>query len=272
MDRDRFNRDGFLLLKDVLPKEEITAVLHEAQDVFLRQTDLREWERSERPGPVELVDLMTRLFNDSLQTFINCGKHANHLISLHRLALDERIVSLVRGVGLTSPSICTRPVLYFNHPRLAKKEVYWRVFPHQDWRSMQGSLDAVVVWLPLVEMNRDLGALEVIRGSHMWGLMAEHMEDGFGRVIPKEPDLFESVECGPGDLLLFSSFLVHQSGTNVRDEIRWSCHFRYNNLDEETFAERGFPHPYVYQPQVELITPGFPNEAAVKALYLPSGS
>ena len=67
--------------------------------------------------------------------------------------------------------------------------------------------------------------------------------------------------------LFFSSLLVHQSGTNMSSSIRWSCHFRYNNLLEPTFIARGYPHPYLYRPQEELITPNFPSLAEVEAVF-----
>jgi phytanoyl-CoA hydroxylase len=213
---------------------------------------------------------MAAFFERDLSAFTNCGKHAQHLISLHALSLDPRIVAVLHDLGLASPSISTRPVLYFNSPRLARREVYWRLSLHQDWRSMQGSLDAVVVWIPLVDIDLALGALQVIPGSHRWGLLEAEMVDGYGHV-KEEVDRsgLRSLEVRAGDALFFSAFLVHQSGTNTTESIRWSCHFRYNNLREPTFVERGFPHPYVYRPEEPLITAGFPERAAVERIFRP---
>jgi hypothetical protein len=211
---------------------------------------------------------MVELFNRDLQTFTNCGKQAQHLISLHRLSLDRRIVDALNELGLEFPNISTRPLLYFNAERLAKKEVYWRLDAHQDWRSMQGSLDSMVVWLPLVDIDRDLGALEVIPSSHRWGLLDAKFTDGYGHVGESiDRSQFVPVEVERGDALFFSSLLLHQSGTNITNSIRWSCHFRYNNLAEQTFIERGFPHPYLYKPQEELITPDFPSRAQVEEVF-----
>ena len=133
---------------------------------------------------------------------------------------------------------------------------------------MQGSLDAIVVWVPLMDIDRALGALEMIPGSHKLGLLQAEMMDGYGN---SEESGDESgavpVEVEAGDALFFSAFLVHQSGTNVADAIRWSCHFRYNNLHEPTFVERGFPHPYIYKPQEELITKDFPPRTRVADIF-----
>ena len=135
--------------------------------------------------------------------------------------------------------------MFFNNPRLAKQEFYWKTPPHQDWRSMQGSLDSVVVWIALVDVDVGLGALEVVPGSHRRGLLADRLLDGFGQTHELVDADFTSIEMHKGDALFFSSFLVHRSGTNVREDIRWSAQFRYNNLAEAAFVERGYPHSFI---------------------------
>jgi phytanoyl-CoA hydroxylase len=167
------------------------------------------------------------------------------------------------------PSMSTRPVLFFNSPALAKKKVYHTVFPHQDWRSMQGSLDAIVLWLPLIDIDKKLGALEVIPGSHKWGLLSAELEEGFGKVYltSEQGKLFKPIEVEVGDALFFSSLLIHQSGNNISGQIRWSAHFRYNNLTEPTFISRKFPHAYIYKPIENLITNDFPSEEDINKTF-----
>ena len=121
---------------------------------------------------------------------------------------------------------------------------------------MQGSLNAVVIWIPLIDINKDLGALEIMPGSHLRGLRTDHIENGFGMVKldENEETKLTSIEVKTGDILLFSSFLIHQSGNNITDKPRWSCHFRYNDLNDSSFIKRKYAHPYIYKPLEELIT------------------
>jgi ectoine hydroxylase-related dioxygenase (phytanoyl-CoA dioxygenase family) len=274
MDADLYREQGYLLCRDFFPAEEVKVIHDEAKAVFeaqMRRFDiLPEGEADDRA----FTQGMFRLFETDLATFSNCGKQAQHLISLHRLSLDQRIVDALAELGLDFPNVSTRPVLYFNHPKLAQKEVYWRLSLHQDWRSMQGSLDSVVVWLPLIDIGRELGALEILPGSHKKGLLAADLIDGYGHINEKaardiDPDDLISVEVKRGDALFFSTFLLHQSGQDMGEAIRWSCHFRYNNLAEPTFVERGYPHPYIYRPAEPLITEGFPTREAVDRLFGP---
>lgn len=274
MDADLYREQGYLLCRDFFAANEVKAIHDEAKAVFAAQMRRLGILPDGEVGDEAFTQGMFRLFETDLVTFSNCGKQAQHLISLHRLSLDQRIVEALAELGLDFPNVSTRPVLYFNHPRLAQKEVYWRLSLHQDWRSMQGSLDSVVVWLPLIDIGRDLGALEILPGSHKSGLIAADLVDGYGHITEAaaakiDPADLVSVEVKRGDALFFSTLLLHQSGTNVREAIRWSCHFRYNNLAEPTFVERGYPHPYIYRPAEPLITEGFPTQAAVDRLFGP---
>lgn len=268
MNVKEYRENGFVLERGFFGVDEIDAIREDAKEIFIRQMRRHEIVGAGEIDEQEFERGMFRLFEADLGTFGNCGKQAQHLISLHRLSLDRRITDRLGEMGLGFPNISTRPVMYFNHRRLAKKEVYWKLSAHQDWRSMQGSLDSVVVWVPLVDVDRSLGALEIIPGSHRWGLLEAEMADGYGQLEDElEPSKMIPVEVSKGDALFFSSFLAHQSGNNVTESIRWSCHFRYNNLDERTFVERGYPHPYLYRPQEALITNGFPTPEMVAGVF-----
>ncbi len=265
---NEYKKNGYVLRKGFFEKEELDRIRDEAKEIFASQMLRYGIIGSSSIDERDFESGMVELFERDMQTFANCGKQAQHLISLHRLSLDERIVSVLGDLGLDFPNVSTRPVMFFNAENLAKKEVYWKMAAHQDWRSMQGSLDSVVVWVPLVDVNKDLGALEVIPGSHKWGLLKAEMTEGYGKLHGEvEETEILSVEVEKGDALFFSSFLAHKSGTNVTDSIRWSCHFRYNNLRERTFVERGFPHPYLYAPQEDLITENFPSRELVGGIF-----
>jgi ectoine hydroxylase-related dioxygenase (phytanoyl-CoA dioxygenase family) len=262
-----YREQGYLHLRGVFDRREIENVRQDAIRVFEQQLAARGQAIDGSASEPDFEDGLFRFFREDVGRFANCGKQIQHLISLHRLALDPRILDLLRGLGVAFPNISTRPVLFFNSRHLATKEVYWRVFAHQDWRSMQGSLNSVVVWMPLHDIDRSLGALEVVPASHRLGLVSTEVVDRFGKVDRFTDADFKPVEVEQGDLLAFSAFLVHRSGTNSTESIRWSCHFRYNDLAEPTFIDRGYPHAYVYHPVDDLLTPGFPAVEDVRRLF-----
>ena len=270
---DFFRKNGYLHLEDFLPKEEVTLVLKDAKNIFFKQFLKQGYisaESSLEESREEFFNnCLFRLFQEDIECLMNCGKQAQHLISLHRLSLKNNIIELLTELGIKTPNISTRPVLFFNHPKLAKQKVFYKVDAHQDWRSMQGSLNSIVVWVPLVDIDKKLGALEIMPKSHLFGLRTDHVDNGFGMVSLSEEEnkSLVSVAVKAGDILIFSSFLIHQSGENSSDAPRWSCHFRYNDLDDNTFIERKYAHAYIYKPIEELITKDFPKMGDVLKIY-----
>ncbi|MEA5428453.1 phytanoyl-CoA dioxygenase family protein [Arcicella lustrica] len=262
IDVENFKKTGYQLIKGLFTVEEIDQIRQDASNIFLNQMRYLNYPIDNINSDEDFNKLLFQLFEEHPNRLIASGKHIQHLISLHRLSLDERIVSNLQKLGLQVPNICTRPVMFFNAKKLAKKQVYWKTDAHQDWRSMQGSLNSMVVWVALADIDTSLGALEVIPESHKLGLQTTEMVDSFG-LIPDDlvkGNQFVPVEVRKGDVLFFSSLLIHQSGDNSTENgIRWSCHFRYNDLSENQFIERGYPHPYVYYPNPDLITPDYPQ-------------
>jgi phytanoyl-CoA hydroxylase len=262
-----FDKQGFVHLSGFFNNQDIERIRADAKWVFLKQMSSRGFVAQQEVDEREFERGLFRYFSEDVEGFINCGKTCQHLLSLHRLSLRDDVVQRLIALGIKRPNICTRPVIYFNSKHLATSEIYYKSPPHQDWRSMQGSLNAVVIWVPLVDISHALGTLEIIPGSHVWGLLDSREDEWFRRIDGLSDEQYQSVEVRAGDALFFSAFLVHRSGNNVTDSIRWSCHFRYNDLEEFTFVSRKYPNPYIYKPQQELVTTNFPPLEQLQTLF-----
>lgn len=244
-DIESYKKDGFLIAKNLVPMSTISQIRSDAINIFKKQLSRLGYSSDTYE---EFEQQLYKFFQEDQEAFINCGKQIQHLVSLHKLSLSNHVLDVVKQLGLTNINIATRPVLFFNHPKLATNDVYHTVPAHQDAKSMGGSLDSIVVWFPLVNVDENLGALQVVPRSHTYGLMTSSVLEGFGLVDKYTNKDFISVPLNVGDALFFSSYLVHRSGNNVTDTIRWSCHLRYSNLDDQDFINRKYPHPYIYKP------------------------
>lgn len=269
IDRQQYKQDGFVLVRNFFDVAELESIRSEAKEIFLIQMKRAGLIKSLEITEQEFERQLYALFEKDFQQIVYCGKQAQHLISLHNLALSERILKALRELGLEFPIINVRPTIFFNSPHLGKRDVDWRKPAHQDWRTTQGSLDSTIIWVPLIDIDKSLGALEIVPASHKLGLLNYETRSDYHTIAedPDKPLQFVSVEVKKGDALFFSTLLIHRSGNNTSDSIRWSCHFRYNNLYEPTFIERGFPHSYIYKPQDELITPEFPSREDVATAF-----
>jgi len=247
-----FKKNGYLKINNLIKKEYIEDILFEIKDIF----NIQFKNKSIKNNSFEenLVDL----FNLDFDTFLSCAKNCQNLFLIHNLGSSKKMYDLLKKFEIKKPNICTRPVTFINYEKTSKQKINHTIFEHQDWRSMQGSINSVVLWVPLVNIRKELGALEVSPGSHLNGLVSDNVENNFGRT-PEEISkklIFKSIEVEAGDCLIFSSFLVHRSGINTTNKIRFSSHFRYNDMLEESYVDRGFPTPYKYGPDDKLL---FPN-------------
>jgi len=242
--RENIEQDGITVVRNFFRPQEIKSLRKTAQSVFEQQFDFRKYEGS-------FTRKIIRLFNEERPAFINCGKIIQQgLIQLHRMAFSSELIDLVKALDVQNPLVCTRPVLFFNHPELAEKEFYYKTPLHQDWPSMQASLNSLVIWVPLVDITEENGGVIFYPGTHKHGVLTYERIGGFAGVDKPNTESIQP-ELKIGDIAVFSTFLVHESGQILDNSIRWSCHFRYTDLNDSDLIERGYPNPYIYRPTYE---------------------
>lgn len=237
---NQLNKEGYIILKSFFNKDIILNLKKSSEAIFQIQFD--------KFGYIgEFKDNMIQLFNEHEEIFKNCGKLIQTgLISLYQLSSDEKLILQIKELGISFPNMCTRPVLFFNHPKLAKEEVYYKTPKHQDWSSMEASMNSVVVWIPLIDVNKENGSIIIYPNSHKHGVLPFTTEGGFAKV--EYEGEYIQPEMNIGDIAIFSTLLVHKSGDILDNSIRWSCHFRYTDMLEQNFIDRGYPNPYIYKP------------------------
>ena len=236
----QLNNDGYIIIKNFFDKEYVNHIKISAERVFNIQ--FKKFGYCE-----DFKSNMVKLFNEHEDIFINCGKIIQSgLLELYKLPVEPKIINLIKNLGLSFPNLCTRPVLFFNHPKLAKEEFYYKTPSHQDWPSMEASSDSLVLWVPLVDVNRDNGSIIVWPKTHKNGVLPYKTIGGFACVETNDDFIQPTLEVG--DIMIFSTLLVHSSGDILNDTIRWSCHYRYTNMMDADFINRGFPNPYIYKP------------------------
>ena len=100
-------------------------------------------------------------------------------------------------------------------------------------------LKVLSVWLPLVDVNADNGCLQLIGGSHKWGLQASEYDEehkarkpaeGFDPTTRGEA---KTIDMKVGDVLVFTNLTYHRSLMNVSDHTRWSIDLRFHITGEE---------------------------------------
>lgn len=118
-----------------------------------------------------------------------------------------------------------------------------RIAWHQDNGYARGRVpEYLTAWLALDDSDRENGGLLVVPGSHAKGPV-RHVMEGVHAVIPDEAvDAASAValDARAGDLLLFSSFLIHQTvGNHTPDRNRraWVLQYAPGDLRNEVTGE-----------------------------------
>lgn len=266
--RHALNRDGYVVARGVLPAAAVETVLSECRGVLRLQAERHGIAGAAKEGP-DFDAVLADLFRASMGSYLAAAKLTQYLPSLHRLGADGPVLDLVRALGIDRPVISTRPVVHIVSEDLKVPGGYHRTPPHQDWRSVQGSVDALVAWVPLVPVDARSNALEVAPGSHRLGLLPT-VPHPFGTSVsdPRIADAaFVPIDVEPGDVVVFSMLLVHRTAPAGQPGVRWAVSYRYNNLDEPSFIARDFPNPYVYRPRDELLVEGFPTAGDIRRVF-----
>ena len=165
--------------------------------------------------------------------------------------------------------ISTRPSIDFMTGDLKIPDGYHKSPAHQDWRSMQGSLDSIVFWLPTTPVSKRSNPLEVVPKSHLLGLLntVEHIMTPAVSDPRITEERYVPIEVEPGDVIFFSSFLVHRTGEQDDGLVRIALSARFNNAREKTYVEHGYPTPYKYSYRTDLIFENFPSRVELATIF-----
>ena len=104
-----YHEFGYTIAEKIVEKEFLDEIVRTIKAPFMKQ--------AERFG----CDSMIELFEEMPDIFMNCAKHAQWNLQLHHLGvmLGYKISHFMQVEPLVS--ICTRPVVYFNNLKTAKK-------------------------------------------------------------------------------------------------------------------------------------------------------
>jgi ectoine hydroxylase-related dioxygenase (phytanoyl-CoA dioxygenase family) len=138
----------------------------------------------------------------------------------------DAVESLIGPEILAHPQFNSRAKL----PGDARTVVPW----HQDLGYLHAEADQTFMvnfWIPLVDAPMETGPLQVIPGSHRWGLIPHSHVDGYLGIPEAELPPHEIIDCPLplGGVLLIQHKTVHRSTPNVSDRVRWSLDIRYSD-------------------------------------------
>jgi ectoine hydroxylase-related dioxygenase (phytanoyl-CoA dioxygenase family) len=241
---DSYNKNGFHIEKALLDKGYVANVADNLKRNFDNQLKFFNIV-----PPEDIYESLKRLHQVDLDVYKKTAGTLWRKMSVFGLTHHERIQQFVKdNFGWNDITLPGGQVVHVQANSLRIPNGYFGVAAHQDFPSIQGSLDGIVIWIPLVDVDINRYPLEVIPGSHNNGILPSiENNDSSWEVSPEcynETD-FIPIECEVGDVVFMSYFTVHRSSQNGDHRLRLACSTRYDNPDEKTFIERTYPSAYI---------------------------
>jgi ectoine hydroxylase-related dioxygenase (phytanoyl-CoA dioxygenase family) len=268
--RDTFVAEGYVVFRGVLDTawlDEINAEMLELFHIQLRRLGLPISDTGDFREDFH-ADALALLRAD-VPAYISTARMTQMFPSVHRLMISEPVMQIARRLGIGFPVISTRVSNHIISDLLKIPGGYHKSPPHQDWRSIQGSLDSIVLWAPTTPVTEQSHPLEVVPRSHLFGLCptVDHIQTPAVEDPRIREEDYVPLAMQPGDIVAFSTFLVHRTGEQGDGRVRVAYSGRFNNAAEPTFVEHGYPTPYKYAYQTDLIVPDFPKPADLRAIF-----
>jgi len=223
---EAFNRDGYIVVKNLFSQEEVDKLYSSAIENSIMQKNAMDL--NDQTGKKTKLTLWFTPGNDVFGYLIRSERMVNSVAQL----LDD-----------------DSPVCHF-HTKLMQKEPKvggaWEW--HQDygyWYKNQFIYpdQLMSVMVALTKANKENGCLQVIKGSHKMG----RLNHGFAgeqvgadmAMVNHALKTMELVYCEiePGDALFFHSNLIHRSEANLSDHPRWSLISCYNSQSNIAYSE-----------------------------------
>lgn len=265
-----YKRTGFLVAKNIVPKDSIEIVHHELSRILYEQILHLNPETALSCQKNTVYELLRALFDTDQLRYLACLRLAARLYSLQVLMMHPAVLVYCRALGIEMPVMQSRTVFHVMSNELKFVNGYFGFDVHQDWPSLQSSLDMVTVWIPLVDVDANLFPMEVIPGSHLKGLCRGGLSEHISTIDPSEyqESEFVRVEAQRGDVVFMTAFCLHRSAVDGRShDVRLAASCRYENAMERHVIEHAYPYCQQNIIRREPIIENFPTQEQVKAVF-----
>ena len=264
--RKEYGETGYTVARDLLPRASISQALQDINALFSSQLNRFKLEAIPFEGPESTFANIKRVFDTDIDAYLGTIRRAAKLVSLQKLLLRDELLEGIKNISsIYQPAVPTEPVVHIMSDELRVPNGYFGLGAHQDWPSIQGSLDVVITWVPLVPVSSKNYPVEVIPQSHKQGLIPGQVSNNEWLISESSYDeeAFVRVDVDPGDVIFFTGFTLHKTALEGCEGFRIAASTRYENTEEVNFVHRNFPCAYKRTVQRELITPNFPSREEV---------
>ena len=219
--KERLDRDGYLFIRKLLPKEAIMRV----RTRLLEKAAEGGWLNESTPVESAIAN-QAAACKDTAERYMKVFRNLWADEALHRLRTHPAILNFFENIFEEPP---------LAHPTFVQRNIFpqredfdFTTQPHQDKVHIGGDTN-YAIWVPIGDCPVEKGALAVATGSHRFGVLDTRPGSGAGGMdisVPV-PGQWATNSFDAGDVLIFSDQTVHKAMPNRTNELRQSFDARY---------------------------------------------
>ena len=229
---ESYNEDGFLVLDGLFDPSELQILYDDFNNIVGNWADTY-YEQGQLSNLFEDDPFEHRLFSIYQAMEGNCHELLSAVSGKRKTAGMFYVMTLHQILNVVESIIGSEILVHPQFNARAKLPDGKSVVPwHQDLGYLHKNAEdtfMVNFWLPLVDATVENGCLEIIRGSHNYGIIPYN--NGAEDLVPESIPRGEVVCCpiSVGSVLMIQHKTVHRSMPNFSDHIRWSLDIRYSD-------------------------------------------
>lgn len=221
--QDAMESEGYLLIRNVLPTDDIQRVLERITQILINAGWLHVGH-----DPLERLAIPDAACGDPDPAFKRVYQQVFNLEVFHALPHHpnlRRVMEMLTGKHLL---IHPKPIGRLIFPHCERLTVH----AHQDYQFMGGDPECFTAWIPLHDCPPSIGPLQIMEGSHRLGFQKHEDECLHVPEIPASSvtrDEWVGGQVNAGDVLIFHSLTVHAASPNMSQQMRISLDCRFQD-------------------------------------------
>ena len=246
---DFFNEQGYLKIKNVVEDEQIndlgkTVLLlcrKYASDYFHEISENNVFANEHFHDCIIKLKAEKPAIFGAIYDSVQCS------VSLQSILLSKKMLDVISSITGQPPKFHSlfHSIIRMDVPNDKKNKLSW----HQDFVSSEKVIDhrnGLVSWIPLVKVNSENGSIVVCPTSHndsnAKNMTVKKRDSGSNSseyldVPISIIDRYKrtAIEADPGEVVIMPMTLLHQSGMNTSNSVRFTALGRYYPMVSEDF-------------------------------------
>tara|TARA_B110000438_G_scaffold57654_1_gene57680 strand:+ start:787 stop:1575 length:789 start_codon:yes stop_codon:yes gene_type:complete len=240
----RYTKNGYLVIENAFEIEKINELMDSIAHIIKIEADRIGLHETDKEKLLNEVIIKIKKDHPISSSWIYQTVNNSNIFRkfIYNLELEETISQLIntkniKSIGTNSPN------LRIDVPEDKKNTRSWHQDGHYFLDNSDG-YDSLVLWISLVGANKENGTVIICPGSHEEKkITAGHTSAdklvSEQHITPQQiVDKYSKIDLNTkiGDVALIQMDLIHRSGYNSSNKVRYTAQIRYTNLEKDDYT------------------------------------